>query len=77
MHPLKQLRKIIQPTPPNTGKVIQSTGTSLQVFTRDGQLSSLTPTARDATRYRVGDTVVLKDGIIVGRRNAISSVYVL
>lgn len=76
MHPLKQLRSLLQASSSNTGKVIQAGGAALQVFTRDGLLS-IAPSSQDATRYRVGDTVVLKNGVIVGRRNAISEVYVL
>jgi hypothetical protein len=76
VHPLKQLRSLLQSSSSNTGKIIQTGEAALQVFTRDGLLS-IAQSSQDATRYRVGDTVVLKNGVIVGRRNAISEVYVL
>jgi hypothetical protein len=75
MHPLKELKKILEKKTPNNGKVITS-GTSLLVATNQGQFS-ITPTPGDATKYTVGDDVILSNGVIIGRRNRSSTIYVL
>lgn len=67
MHPVKQLRKLINPPIPNQGKVVRITDHNVMVSTRQGMVT-LQPTANDATRYGVGDTVILSGGVIVGRR---------
>jgi hypothetical protein len=76
MHPLKQLKRILRDPSPNQGKVMQANGNAVLVATNRGSLS-LTKSAGDATQYAVGDSVVLANGVIVGRRNRQSTIYVV
>lgn len=75
MHPLKELRKLLEKTSPNRGTVIKN-GTILSVITNKGQMS-IAPTLNDATKYKNGDEVILVNGVIVGRRKKTPPVYVL
>lgn len=75
MHPLKQLRSLLQATTPNTGKVVKVEDT-LVIATRNGMLS-VQQSSQDANHYSVGDTVVLNNGMIVGRRKTNNTVYVI
>ena len=75
MHPLKQLRRLIQTRVPNQGKVV-GVDRDLRIATATGLLS-VTRSATDATRYRVGDTVLLSNGQVVGKRLANPPTYVL
>jgi uncharacterized cupin superfamily protein len=75
MHPLKQLRKMMQESSPGQGKVVK-VGTELRVATHQGSLA-ITPSVNDATVYRVGDSVILSNGVIVGRRLKTPTTYVV
>jgi uncharacterized cupin superfamily protein len=75
MHPLKQLKGLLKETSPGNGKIVQ-VGNELRVATTRGTLS-IQPSAGDATRYRVGDSVILNNGVVVGRRLNAPTVYVL
>lgn len=75
MHPVKELRKLLEKQNPNSGRVV-SVGSSLLVTTNRGQIN-VTPSPGDATRYVSGDEVILMNGIIIGRRKSNSTTYVL
>lgn len=76
MHPLTQLRKIFNSQKTNQGRVISQTDSTLILATPKGSLS-VARSANDGTRYQVGDTVLLANGVVVGRRNRVPTVYVL
>ena len=75
MHPLKQLQKILQESSPKQGKVVKI-GAELRVATHQGSMA-ITPSANDATVYRVGDAVILSNGVIIGRRIRTPTIYVI
>lgn len=75
MHPLKQLQRLLTPRVSNHGKVIGIEG-DLRVVTTQGVLT-IPRRASDATQYRVGDSVILANGQLVGKRLAEPPVYVL
>jgi hypothetical protein len=76
MHPLKQLRKILNIQQQNQGKVVQQFGDSMVVATSMGS-QTVKLTALDKTNYQVGDVVVLNNNTIVGKRLNNSIVYVV
>jgi len=75
MHPIKQLKRILDDSSPSQGRVV-SVGHDVRVSTTKGVLS-IQKNNRDATRYRVGDSVILANGTIVGRRLPSTKVYVM
>lgn len=76
MHPLKQLKQMLRESSPNQGKVIQTKGNELMVATNRGSLP-ITKLTSDATKYAVGDSVVLVNGQVVGRRIRNPTIYVV
>ena len=75
MHPLKQLRDLLRVAEPSSGTVVK-TGSNMTIATVNG-VQAITPLPGDVTSYRVGDTVVIKNGILIGRRNYNSDIYVV
>lgn len=75
MHPLKELRKLVKPISPNSGKVVKA-GTELLIATSKGSLL-LNKVPGDATQYNVGDEIILTNGVVVGRRQRNPTIYVL
>ena len=76
MHPLKQLQRLLQPSTTHQGRVISQTENSLFLATSKGSFS-VTRSPNDATKYKVGDTVLMANGAVVGRRNREPSIYVV
>lgn len=76
MHPLQQLRKLLQDHPTNSGTVIAINGNSLTIATARGS-QQLQKIGTDATQYRPGDAVILANGQIVGRKTREPMVYVV
>jgi hypothetical protein len=76
MHPLKQLRKLLQERPISSGTVIATSGDSITIATAQGS-QRLRKTGTDATQYRPGDEVILANGQIVGRKTSEPTVYVV
>ena len=76
MHPLKQLKQLLQDRPVSSGKVIAISGDSITIATAQGS-QRLRKTGTDATQYRPGDEVILANGQIVGRRTRESTIYVV
>ena len=76
MHPLRRLQHLLAPpVSPNHGTIL-AIGTDLRIATSSGLLS-VPRAVTDATVYRVGDSVVLANGVVVGRRNGTPTVYVV
>jgi hypothetical protein len=75
MHPLKQLKSLLKERTANQGKVV-NVGNDIRVSTNQGMVS-VQPNPNDLTRYRVGDSVLLSNGAIVGRRLPSTTVYVV
>jgi len=75
VHPLKQLKKLLKSTTPSQGKVLK-VGNEIMVSTNKGMLS-IQRSINDATTYHVGDAVILSNGIIVGKRQQSSTIYVI
>jgi hypothetical protein len=75
MHPLKQLQSLLKERTSNQGKVVK-VGNDLRIATSHGMVS-VQPNPNDLTRYRVGDSVLLANGAIVGRRMPSTKVYVV
>lgn len=75
MHPIRRIQNLLIPQAPNHGTIL-SIGTDLRVATAQGLLS-VPHSASDATRYRVGDSVILSNGVVVGKRNGNPTVYVV
>lgn len=76
MHPLKQLQKLLNPKSPNTGRIISSSNGNLLIATAKGS-QSIPQSSGDATQYKAGDSVVLVNGQVAGKRLNEPSVYVL
>jgi hypothetical protein len=76
MHPLKQLQKLLQPKSTNNGHVIAQANGILTLATKYGT-QAIPKTSGDLTVYRVGDTVKLLNGQVVGKRVNQPTVYVL
>jgi len=76
MHPLKQLRNLLEIHKTNQGRIIARTATNLILATPQGSIS-VKRSNTDATVYNVGDTVLLANGVVVGKRNREPTVYVL
>lgn len=76
MHPIKQLRKILNIQQQNQGKVIQQFGDSMVVATTMGS-QTIKLSALDKTNYQVGDTIILNNNTIVGKRLNNTTVYVV
>lgn len=76
MHPIKQLRKLLATPSTNQGKVVSSTENTLILATPKGSLS-VSRASGDATRYQAGDTVLLANGVVVGKRQRQPTVYVV
>ena len=76
MHPLKQLRKLMQDRPNNHAKVVSVVGREVVLATSRGS-KTLTLTPGDATRYQPGDAVRLENNQVVGRRSRSPTVYVV
>jgi hypothetical protein len=75
MHPLKQIQSLLKERTANQGKVVK-VGEEIRVTTNYGMVS-VQPNPNDLTRYRVGDSVLLANGVIVGRRMPATKVYVV
>jgi hypothetical protein len=60
----------------NQGKVVAVSGDSLVLATHKGSLS-MKKNANDLTNYRTGDSVILANGVVVGRRLRTPTVYVV
>lgn len=75
MYVIDQLKRILNTNTPNSGKVVEN-GNSLTVATRQGTIS-VPKLAGDATPYKVGDTVVISNGVLVGRRIKQPQIYVI
>lgn len=76
MHPIKQLQKLLTPKSSNNGRVIATNNDSLTVATSQGS-RVLTKTSGDVTNYRVGDSIALVNGQVVGKRSNQPTVYVI
>lgn len=76
MHPIKQLRKILNIQQQNQGKVIQQFGDSMVVATTMGS-QTIKLSALDKTNYQVGDTIILNNNTVVGKRLNNTTVYVI
>lgn len=76
MHPIKQLRNLLTPPSPNQGKVVGISEGNVMVSTPNGMLT-LQPMVNDATRYVIGDSVILAGGVIVGRHLRQPTTYVV
>ncbi len=76
MHPLKQLKQLLQDRPVSSGKVIATSGDSITIATVIGS-QRLRKTGTDATQYRPGDEVILANGQIVGRKTSEPTIYVV
>lgn len=76
MHPLKHLRNLLEVPKINQGRVIARTATDLVLATPQGSVS-VKRSNTDATIYNVGDTVLLANGVVVGKRNREPTVYVI
>lgn len=77
MHPLRELRKIINSTSPNRGKLVAiNEGRELRIATNQG-VTSILKQPGDVTNYKVGDSLILSNGRVVGRRLTQPTVYVL
>ena len=66
---------MMQESSPQQGKVVK-VGSELRIATHQGSLA-ITPSVNDATIYRVGDSVILANGVIVGRRVKTPTTYVV
>lgn len=67
-HPIQQIKKLLKAGSPQTsGKVVAVMRDNIHVATRDGV--SIIPRT-DATAYRPGDEVILKNGTLQGRRQS-------
>lgn len=75
MYQIKELKRLLNTSPPNNGTVVES-GNSLTVATRKGTIS-VPKSAGDATAYKVGDTVIISNGVLVGRRIKRPKIYVI
>lgn len=76
MHPLKQLQKLLNPKSPNRGRIISISKESLLIATTKGS-QSFPKSIGDVTPYKSGDSVILVNGQVVGRRRNEPTVYVL
>lgn len=76
MHPLKQLRNILNTQNSNHGTLVAVQGNSFIIATNRGIVNSVKSNG-DITNYRVGDRLTLMNGIITGKRSNTSKVYVL
>lgn len=76
MHPIHQLRKMLKEPSTNQGRVIRSNESSMVIATPKGSVS-VTRSIGDATRYQAGDTVLLANGVVVGKRQRQPTVYVV
>lgn len=66
MHPLKQLQDILSTRKPvSSGKVVAVSPTGISVALKSG-VTVLPRT--DATVYNVGDTAVIRNGVLAGKR---------
>lgn len=76
MHPIKQLQKLLNPRTNHHGRVIQNNNDVLLIATSKGTQSIQKPLGV-VNSYRVGDSVTVINGQIVGKKNNHYSVYVL
>jgi len=76
MHPIQQLRKLLKEPSTNQGRVITSNDLSMVIATPKGSMS-VTRSTSDATRYQAGETVLLANGVVVGKRQRQPTVYVV
>lgn len=76
MHPLKQLKRLLQPTRTNQGLIVAQNADNLILATPQGSVSAKR-SMNDLTNYRVGDTVLLSNGVILGKRHRQPKIYVL
>ena len=68
--------KILNIQQQNQGKVIQQFGDSMVVATTMGS-QTIKLSALDKTNYQVGDTIILNNNTIVGKRLNNTTVYVV
>lgn len=76
MNPIRKLTALLDKSVTNTGTVVARRGASVSVSTGKGLISV---TIEDLHTYAVGDTVMVKDGAIVGkvtRRDKLPVFYV-
>lgn len=76
MHPLKQLQNLLQKRSPNQGTIVTSSSSEMLVATTLGSLRVLRGTG-DTTNYKPGDSVILVNGQVVGRKLRSPTIYVL
>lgn len=76
MHPLKELRKLLTIKSTQRGTVVATSKNSVTLATTMGSKQARKLEA-DLTTYQVGDSVVVINGTIVGKRVNNSTVYVL
>lgn len=76
MHPLKKLSKLFGEKKTNQGKVIRTSGQNLIIATPKGSLS-VQKNTNDVTSYTEGDTVLLANGVVIGKRLKQPKVYVV
>jgi len=76
MHPLKQLRKLLSVPESRQGMIVTQTQSSFIIATALGS-QSVPRSAQDLTIYRTGDSVILANGVVIGRRLKPSKVYIV
>lgn len=76
MNPVTALRRLIVPDPRARGTVVATVGDSVTVATARGTVAVRRP-AGDVTPYHAGDSVLLVNGQLAGRRLGKPPVYVL
>lgn len=76
MHPVNDLKRLLSRNIRQTGTVVNSNLDTVTVATSKGVVS-VKRLPGDATLYRNGDTAVLLDGQVIGRRRGSPSIYVV
>lgn len=76
MHPLKQLQNLLQKRSPNQGTIVTSSCSEMLIATTLGSLRVPRVTG-DTTNYKPGDSVILVNGQVVGRKLRLPTIYVL
>lgn len=76
MHPINELRKLLSAKPRSTGTIVSADYGSITVATTTGVVT-VNRLPGDATAYRAGDTAVLLDGRVIGRRSGDPPIYVV
>lgn len=76
MHPIQHLKKLLNTSSTNQGRIISSTATAFVLATPKGSMSVIR-SPNDVTVYKTGDTVLLANGVVVGRRLREPTTYVI